>query len=58
MIASDKPQCTNHFLFSVEINCNNNCISQFIPMCHMSEITLNITLHDSNCNRLLRHFIP
>ena len=24
----------------------------------MSEITLNITLHGSNCNRLLRHFIP
>ena len=24
----------------------------------MSEITLNITLHVSNCNRLLRHFIP
>ena len=24
----------------------------------MSEINFNITLHGSNCNRLLRHFIP
>ena len=24
----------------------------------LSKIILNITLHDSNCNRLLRHFIP
>ena len=24
----------------------------------MSEITLNISLHGSNCNRLLRHLIP
>ena len=24
----------------------------------MSEITLNITLHCSNCNRLLRHIVP
>ena len=24
----------------------------------MSEIIINILLHGSNCNRLLRHFIP
>ena len=24
----------------------------------MSEITLNIAFHSSNCDRLLRHFIP
>ena len=33
-------------------------ISHLIPTWIMSEITLNITLHSSNCNRFLRHFIP
>ena len=47
MVAYDEHQCTINFRFSEEINCNNNCISHIIPSAIMSEITLNITLHDS-----------
>ena len=32
MIAYDKQQCANHFHCIAEINCNNNSISQMIPM--------------------------
>ena len=58
LIAHNKHQCTNHFLCFAEINYNDNCFSQIIPMWHLSEIILKITLHSSNSNRLLTHFIP
>ena len=58
MIAYDKHHCKIHFLSSVETNSNNNCISHFIPMSLQSEITLNTTQHGSNCNSLLRNFVP
>ena len=44
MIAYDKHEYTNHFLSIAEINYNNNCISQIIPMCHYVRDYLNITL--------------
>ena len=56
MIGYDKHQWTNHFLSFVEIICNTNCILQIIPI--MSDIALNMSLHGTNCNRLLINFIP
>ena len=48
----------NHFLCIAEINCNKFFILHINKSAIMSQMTLNITLHGSNCNTLLRHFIP
>ena len=58
MIAYYEHQCTNHFLSIAEINYNNILFHKSFQCAIMSEITLNITLHGSNCSRLLGHFIP
>ena len=55
MIAYDKHQCTNHFLSIAKINCNNNCISQIIPMYHY--VKNYIILHGSNSSTLRRQYI-
>ena len=51
IIAYVKHQCTIQFFCIAEINSNNTL------HINMPEITLKITLHGSNYNRLLRHFI-
>ena len=55
MIANDKHQCANNFLFSAEtiaiFYISYQCTS-------MLEVTVNFVLHGCHCNRLLRHFIP
>ena len=48
MIAYNKHQCINHFLSRAETNCNNNCISHFIPMCYYVRNDFNIIWHYSN----------
>ena len=39
------------------VHYNSCCILHILAMCHLSEITLNQSLHRSNCNRLLRRLI-
>ena len=62
MIAYDKHQCTNHFLCIEEIKCKKlitTVVVFYISLwcAIMSEITLNISLHGSNSNRLLRNLL-
>ena len=52
MIAYNQHQYIIHFHCIAEINCNDNCIHHFIPI---SEMTLNVSIHGSNCNKLLTH---
>ena len=53
MIANDKHQSTNDFVIAITIEFHISC-----QYAILSEIISNITLHDSNYNRILRHFVP
>ena len=57
MIAYDKHQFTNHFLYNAEIAITIQIHTTY-QCAIMSEITLYITLHSSNYNQSQGHFIP
>ena len=58
MISNDKHQCTNHFFGLQKLIAITIVVHVSYQNAIMSEIILKITLHGSNYNRLLRHFIP
>ena len=58
MIADHKHQCTIHFLCNTEINCNDEYINHFMPLCHYVGNDFNDINTGTNCNNILRHFLP